>query len=127
MKVSRIAGLAFRGLVGLSLLGALSACDTLTLPGELGTSTGGLSITRTSADPSKTSVAPGERITLSVEAESTSGATLSYRWTATGGQISGSGATVTWTAPESGTVNIQVEVSGGGGSANAAFRFRVVE
>lgn len=131
MPLHRISTLVLRPVAALALLGGLTACDPLTLPGDLGSSTGGfgegLAITRTSVDPSKTSVAPGERLTLSVEAKSPTNASLSYRWRASAGSVSGSGASVTWTAPDSGSATVEVEVSGGGETANAAFRFRVVE
>jgi len=41
---------------------------------------------------------------------------LSYNWSASGGEISGEGATVTWTAPQSeGSYNVQVWVTDGRG------------
>lgn len=123
--------LPLRALGALALAMGLVGCDAGTLPGALGSATGGfgegLAITRTSVDPSKTSVAPGERLTLSVTARSPQGASLSYRWSASAGELSGSGASVRWTAPSSGSATVEVEVSGGGESAQAAFRFRVVQ
>ena len=45
---------------------------------------------------------------------------LTYRWTATGGSIDGSGSTVTWTAPEKGgDYTIRVTVSDGNGGVSS--------
>lgn len=53
---------------------------------------------------SATSVAPGGNVTLSVVASDPEGDGLVYSWaSATGGTISGSGTTVTWTAPAAGS------------------------
>jgi hypothetical protein len=49
------------------------------------------------------------------------GGTLSYEWSASGGNISGEGSVVTWTAPEAvGTCNITVTVRDGQGGEDTA-------
>lgn len=42
---------------------------------------------------------PGDQTTITASASHPEGDTLTYEWEATGGQIEGSGAQVTWTAP----------------------------
>ena len=69
-----------------------------------------------------TTVNTGASITLTCNATDADGDTLSYSWTASGGTISGSGSSVTWTAPNTaGTYTITVKVSDGkGGEATAS-------
>jgi len=68
---------------------------------------------------SPASVAKGGSTTVVCEASDPDGDTLSYDWTATKGTFSGSGATVTWMAPnDDGAYTIRVTVSDGkGGTA----------
>jgi hypothetical protein len=113
---------------------ALTGCDaagTLLVPvtsgGNSGIVTGGtsgsLAITRTSADPSNTTVAKGETLKLTVEANQ-QGATFS--WTATGGSLSPAGSTASWTAPSTtGTYTVNVTARYNGAEAPASFRFNV--
>lgn len=120
-----------RSLIAATLLGAmLTGCDAASLVGASGAlngqpgSTGGFSITRTNADPSKITVAPGDAVTLSVE---TSKPADRYAWSTTGGELSSYiGNPVTWTAPDSpGAYVINVIASKDGDDATASFRFTV--
>jgi len=53
--------------------------------------------------------APSGNLEVACNATDPDGDALSYQWTATGGSVSGTGATVTWTAPEeTGVYNITV-------------------
>ena len=62
------------------------------------------------------SVARGEVSSLTCQASDPDGDTLTYSWTSTGGSISGSGSTVSWTAPATiGTYTVTVSVSDGKG------------
>lgn len=84
---------------------------------------GSLAITRTSADPSKTTVATGETLRLTVEANQPS---ATFSWTATGGSLSPSGSTASWTAPATaGTYTVNVTARYAGAEAPASFRFNV--
>lgn len=88
-----------------------------------GATSGSLAITRTSADPSKTTVAKGETLRLSVEANQQS---ATFSWTATGGTLSPSGASASWTAPSTtGTYTVNVTARYNGAEAPASFRFNV--
>jgi hypothetical protein len=70
--------------------------------------------TITNLTPSATNVAPGTSCTIGCVASDPDGDTLTYAWAATGGAISGTGSTVTWTAPATeGTYTISVTVSDG--------------
>jgi len=71
---------------------------------------------------------PSGSLQITCEAEDPDGDDLSYVWTATGGSISGTGATVTWTAPEDiGEYDITVVVSDDhGGSATRTLRVSVL-
>lgn len=56
----------------------------------------------------------GESIPIECVASDPDGDELSYKWTATGGEISGQGSVVSWTAPEKrGKYTISVEVTDG--------------
>jgi len=70
---------------------------------------------------SNESVNPGGTSQISCTAVDADRDTLTYAWEATGGTISGEGATVTWTAPQSSSAyTIKVTVSDGrGGDASA--------
>lgn len=70
----------------------------------------------------KTTLSPGEQTTVSVTASDPDGDVLSYNWTATGGKISPSGASATYTAPSvSGSYTVSVSVTDGrGGSATGS-------
>jgi len=70
---------------------------------------------------------PSGSLQITCEAEDPDGDALSYLWTATDGSISGTGAIVTWTAPEDvGKYDITVVVSDGhGGSATRTLRVSV--
>lgn len=54
-------------------------------------------ITAMTANPDR--VTGGESVQVTVEATDPDGDALSYQWTATGGQIEGTGSQVTWVAP----------------------------
>jgi len=67
-------------------------------------------ITSLTANPSP--VSAGLPCVLTVEATDPDGDVLSYAWQVSAGQLSGTGATVTWTAPmETGVAHVSVEVS----------------
>jgi hypothetical protein len=51
--------------------------------------------------PAQPWVRPGEGVVVNCNAEDADGDTLTYTWSADCGQISGTGASVTWTAPDS--------------------------
>ena len=83
-------------------------------------------IVRTNLPPTITSLTadadwttPSGSIQVTCDASDLDGDELSYEWTASGGDISGTGAVVNWTAPEEvGTYNITVVVKDGyGGEA----------
>lgn len=69
----------------------------------------------TSLTPSATSVARGESCTIScVASDPDTDDVLTYAWSATGGSISGTGDSVTWTAPtDIGAYSVTVTVSDG--------------
>ena len=71
---------------------------------------------------------PSGSLQITCEAEDPDGDELSYLWTATDGSISGTGADVTWTAPEDvGEHDITVVVSDDhGGSATRTLRVSVL-
>jgi len=73
-----------------------------------------------SLTPSVTEIAPSASCTIGCVASDADGDTLSYAWTATGGSISGTGDSVSWTAPATeGTYTITATVSDGqGGTAS---------
>ncbi|MCK4368394.1 MAG: DNRLRE domain-containing protein [Dehalococcoidales bacterium] len=73
-----------------------------------------------SLTPSATNVLPSGSCTVTCTASDADGDILTYAWTATGGAISGTGNSVTWTAPTTeGTYTISVTVSDGkGGTAS---------
>ncbi|MFO7712206.1 MAG: PKD domain-containing protein [Dehalococcoidia bacterium] len=83
-------------------------------------------ITGLSADEAWTT--PAGDLQIACEAEDPDGDELSYVWTATDGSISGTGATVTWTAPEDvGEHDITVVVSDDhGGSDTRSLRVSVL-
>ncbi len=67
------------------------------------------------------SLPPGGSSTITVVASDPDGDPLSFSWSASGGSISGSGAQVTWTAPEvAGTYTVTVTVSDGKGGSDSA-------
>jgi hypothetical protein len=64
---------------------------------------------------SKKIVAPGEEISISVDAIDPDGETMSFKWSSESGTITGSGSTITWKAPEKpGRYLISVSVFAGG-------------
>lgn len=70
----------------------------------------------TSLEAESESVLPSESCQITCNATDPDGDALSYEWTATGGNISGTGEIVNWTAPqEVGTYNITVVVDDGRG------------
>lgn len=72
-------------------------------------------ITNLIAEPPR--ALPGGSSQISCSAVDTDGDELTYNWSATGGEINGEGATVTWTAPPSeGSYDITVTVLDGRGS-----------
>lgn len=67
-------------------------------------------------------MAPAGNIHLTCTASDPDGDELSYQWVATGGDISGTGAAATWTAPEQvGMYDITVVVDDGHGGKDTAF------
>lgn len=74
------------------------------------------------------SVAPGHSSAITCIASDADGDSLSYRWSTTGGGISGTGKVVTWTAPDAaGTYSISVIVNDGkGGTADKSCTITVV-
>jgi hypothetical protein len=69
---------------------------------------------------SVTELPPEDSCTVSCAASDADGDTLTYTWSATDGTITGTGESVSWTAPDAeGTYTISVEVSDGhGGTAS---------
>lgn len=62
---------------------------------------------------------PSGSLQVTCDASDSDGDELSYEWTATGGDISGAGAVVNWTAPQAiGTYNITVVVRDGQGAGD---------
>jgi hypothetical protein len=74
------------------------------------------------------SVARGEVSSLTCEASDPDGNTLDYSWTTNGGSISGTGSTVSWTAPATiGTYTVTVSVSDGkGGTVTRSISITVI-
>ncbi|MGA8848617.1 MAG: Ig-like domain-containing protein [Dehalococcoidia bacterium] len=65
---------------------------------------------------------PSGSLQVTCIASDLDGDELSYEWTTTGGDISGTGAAVNWTAPqEVGTYNVTVVVTDGWGGENTKF------
>ena len=65
---------------------------------------------------SETSIWPGEQTTATATASHPQGQPLSYVWTATGGEFSGSGSEVTWNSPTPGghfTITVTVRDTAG--------------
>jgi hypothetical protein len=74
--------------------------------------------TITSLNPSANSVARGESCTINCVASDPDGDAITYSWSASSGAISGTGNSVSWTAPASvGTYTITVSVSDGKAAA----------
>jgi len=64
---------------------------------------------------------PGASATVSVTASDPDGDPLTYNWTTTGGTITGSGSSITWTAPtESDFYNVNIEITDGRGGSTSA-------
>jgi hypothetical protein len=71
-------------------------------------------ITGLEAEPER--VIPSGNCQIACNASDRDGDELSYNWSASGGEINGEGATVTWTAPHSaGSYNVTVTVTDGRG------------
>ncbi len=83
--------------------------------------------TITSLTATPDSVATGQSAVLTCLASDSEGDSLSYAWDPAGGTLSGSGATVTWTAPSTtGDYNAKVTVADGhGGAATKAVGIKV--
>ena len=65
---------------------------------------------------------PSGSLQVTCDASDPDGDELSYEWTATGGDISGTGAVVNWTAPqEVGIYNVTVVVKDGHGREDTRF------
>jgi hypothetical protein len=65
---------------------------------------------------------PSGSLQVTCDATDPDGDEISYDWTATGGDISGTGTAVNWTAPEAvGVYNVTVVVKDGHGSEDAMF------
>ena len=74
------------------------------------------------------SVEEGKTVGVHCEASDPDGDSLQYNWTATGGQVSGSGPSVTYVAsvpPGSYTISVEV-MDGRGGSASDSITLQVV-
>jgi hypothetical protein len=119
-----------RALAALALCALpLAGCDASGLGGLLTPGTpagGGIAITQTNADPSQSSVSPGDKITLSVTANHDYG--VFYQWTASDGTLSSTtGNPVVWTAPASSGTRCQINVTASDqtGSNTATFVFNV--
>lgn len=71
-------------------------------------------------------VSPGESSTITVEAGDPDKNKISYLWVASGGQVIGTGKTVTWTSPkDEGKYELAVTVSDGSKSAKTSISVRV--
>jgi hypothetical protein len=78
--------------------------------------------TITSLVTNATWVSPSSSLQVTCTASDSDNDELSYEWTATGGNISGTGAAVNWTAPqETGTYNVTVVVKDGYGGEDTRF------
>ena len=76
-------------------------------------------ISNLTASPSPVDINQSSTITCAAYDEDV-GDTLNYNWTKTGGTISGSGSTITWTAPSTaGTYTISCTVSDGNGGEDS--------
>jgi hypothetical protein len=74
--------------------------------------------TITSLNPSASSVGRGESCTINCVASDADGDAITYSWSATAGSISGTGSSVSWTAPDTiGSYSITVSVSDGKAAA----------
>jgi hypothetical protein len=84
--------------------------------------------TITSLTPSATQVARGESCTVScVASDPDTDDVLTYAWSATGGAISGTGSSVSWTAPTTeGSYSVSVTVSDGEEAASDSCNIQVV-
>jgi hypothetical protein len=84
--------------------------------------------TITSLTPSATEVARGESCTVScVASDPDTDDTLTYAWSATGGAVSGTGNSITWTAPTAeGSYSITVTVSDGEETVTDSCNIQVV-
>ena len=81
----------------------------------------------TSLTPSATEVARGESCTVNCVASDPDADVLTYAWTVTGGAISGTGSTVTWTAPTAeGSYTVTVTISDGEETASESCIIQVV-
>ena len=77
-------------------------------------------ITGLEADPEK--VIPLGSCQIACNASDRDGDQLSYNWSASGGEINGEGATITWTAPRSeGSYNVTVIVTDGHGGEDTDY------
>jgi hypothetical protein len=91
--------------------------------GKGGTATQSVSIAVTNNNPlissltaTPATLVTGGNSTIRCTASDPDGDTLAYSWTYTGGSISGTGSTITWTAPSTaGTYTVTVIVSDGKG------------
>jgi len=73
-----------------------------------------------SLTPGATTVGPRGSCTVTCTASDPDGDTITYAWSTTGGTISGTGSSVTWTAPVTeGTCTITVTVSDGKGGTDS--------
>ena len=82
------------------------------------------------ADPKQVFAGSGDPIALKATASDPDGDPLTYKWSATGGGIEGTGADVRWNSSgvKEGTYTATVTVDDGrGGSANASTDFQVVQ
>lgn len=109
---------------------AVAAATTTTVPAIALVSTANHAPVITDMQPAGgTNAAKGEAVAVTVTASDADGDTLSYVWSATNGALSGSGASVTWTAPlQAGSFTITcVAQDGKGGLAQSSVTYTVTE
>jgi hypothetical protein len=117
-------GIEGKGGVEFTILSFVKASYEATLidykiPIASGTFSTNRSPTISSLTANPTSVSPGAVSTITCTASDPDGDTLSHTWSATGGAISGSGSSVSWTAPSTtGTYTITCTVSDGKGGSD---------
>ncbi len=70
----------------------------------------------------KTEISPSQSVEIYCTAEDRDGDELNYKWTSTGGSITGNSGNITWQAPETeGTFTVRTTVTDGKQGADSAF------